>query len=175
MVANRQNQRVYAALDAVLPHLDPIEDKRREWWIWWKQLDAMDLNGRILTVLIRVQAVWWLRKTGGELQHVALGRRWIDPKSHKRAETWSTIDWHGHLIEHLRFDLSATLDYTGLSLPKSPRWCIYRPAGQDESWRTAENLHLDVNPWTYAGLKPTEIETLRQRLAESGGFKYFFF
>lgn len=28
MVANRQNQRVYAALDAVLPRLDPIEDKR---------------------------------------------------------------------------------------------------------------------------------------------------
>ena len=72
------------------------------------------------------------------------------------------IDWHWHLIEHLRFDLRATLDYADLSLPKSPRWCIYRPAGHDISWRTAENLHLDVNPWTYAGLKPTEIETLRQ-------------
>ena len=44
---------------------------------------------------------------------------------------------------------------------RSFRWCIYRPAGDDEGARTAENLHLDVNSWTYAGLKPTEIESLR--------------
>lgn len=53
------------------------------------------------------------------------------------------------------------------------RWCIYRPAGDDESARTAENLHLDVNPWTYAARKPTEIESLRRHLChfQMGGVK----
>ena len=64
------------------------------------------------------------------------------------------IDWHWHLIEHLRFDLRATLDYADLSLPKSPRWCIYRPAGHDISWRTAENLHLDVPDVSVKALNP---------------------
>ena len=59
----------------------------------------------------------------------------------------------------ISFDLNDTLDCCLVC--QITRWCIYRPAGHDESWRTAENLHLDVNPWTYAGLKPTEIETLR--------------
>eukprot|EP00434_Breviolum_minutum_P022246 symbB.v1.2.019632.t3/scaffold1616.1/size109294/8 len=94
MVANRQNQRVYAALDAVLPHLDPIED-----------FDSPHPSPNSVVV---------------------------------------------------------TQD----------RWCIYRPAGHTESWRTAENLHLDVNPWTYAGLKPTEIETLRYGTTISGDHRF---
>ncbi|CAE7539199.1 unnamed protein product [Symbiodinium natans] len=83
MVANRQNPRVYAALDAVLPRIGHLED--------------------------------------------------FDSPHPEPDSVVVTQD----------------------------RWCIYRPAADDETWRTAENLHLDVNPWTYAGLKATEIESLR--------------
>eukprot|EP00435_Cladocopium_sp_Y103_P072337 s251_g40.t1 len=94
MVANRQNARVYAALDAVLPRMDAVED-----------FDSPH----------------------------------PDPNS-----------------------VVVTQD----------RWCIYRPAGDDESARTAENLHLDVNPWTYAGLKPTEIESLRYGTSIAGDHRF---
>ncbi|CAK8998464.1 unnamed protein product [Durusdinium trenchii] len=94
IVANRQNDRVYAALDAVLPRMSGIED-----------FDSPH----------------------------------PDPNS-----------------------VVVTQD----------RWCIYRPAGDDASARTAENLHLDVNPWTYAGLKPTEIEDLRYGMTIAGDHRF---
>ncbi|CAE7350428.1 COMT [Symbiodinium necroappetens] len=94
MVANRQNSRVYAALDAVLPRIGSLED-----------FDSPH----------------------------------PDPDS-----------------------VVVTQD----------RWCIYRPAARDDGWRTAENLHLDVNPWTYAGLKATEIETLRYGTEEFSDHRF---
>ena len=77
MVANRQNQRVYAALDAVLPRLDPIED-----------FDSPHPGPNSVVV---TQDRWGLK------QHVALGKWQIEyseildyrliQKFHKRAET----------------------------------------------------------------------------------------
>ncbi|CAE8633016.1 unnamed protein product [Polarella glacialis] len=52
------------------------------------------------------------------------------------------------------------------------RWCVYRPTIKNPDWKTAENLHLDVNPWTYAGLNPSEIETLSYSATESGGERF---
>ncbi|CAE8592500.1 unnamed protein product [Polarella glacialis] len=52
------------------------------------------------------------------------------------------------------------------------RWCVFRPTIKNPDWKTAENLHLDVNPWTYAGLNPSEIETLSYSATESGGERF---
>lgn len=41
------------------------------------------------------------------------------------------------------------------------RWCVYRPCKQHSDWKTSENLHLDINPWSFKGLEPSGAKSLR--------------
>ena len=47
------------------------------------------------------------------------------------------------------------------------RWCFYRPTAAHPEWRTRENLHLDLHPWSFRAVTPPHREALETLTFES--------